>query len=53
MTHDQTALHDRICELCTRVVRTKGVDLQLALAELAQAIELWQSVKSDDGHGSA
>ena len=53
MTHDETTLQERIRELCTRVVKTEGKEFQFALAELADAIELWNGVKNDDGRGSS
>lgn len=43
---------ERIRQLCGRVVRANGADLQEALLELANAIDLLQSAKTlDDEDG--
>jgi hypothetical protein len=53
VTPEESALHDRIRELCTRVTMTEGAEFQLILADLAKAIESWNTLKNDDGRGSS
>jgi hypothetical protein len=53
VTPEESLLHERIRELCTRVTMTEGAEFKLALADLAKALELWNTVKKDDGRGSS
>jgi len=40
--------HQRIRQLCARVVHTQGSEFEMSLIELADAIDLWQSNKGDE-----
>ena len=53
MTPEESLLHERIRELCTRATMTEGAEFKLVLADLAKAIELWNTLKKDGGRGSS
>jgi hypothetical protein len=53
VTPEESLLHDRIRELCTRATMTEGDEFKLTLADLAKAIELWNTLKNDDGRDSS
>jgi hypothetical protein len=51
MSHQQRILEfeERIRDLCARVVRAEGVDFEISILELANAMALLESAREDEG----
>ena len=46
-------IYERIRELCARTVKAEGVEFQIVVLELANAIDLWQVAKDKNDSGAA